>query len=60
VYVNLHTVIINIPRCNKCTDVAVLCLVFLQLQEIMVQGAVEVVVDMEGGAVIEFLQACHG
>ncbi|KAK2512042.1 hypothetical protein Q9233_016499 [Columba guinea] len=29
-------------------------------EETMVQEAVEEVVDMEGGAVIEFLQACHG
>ncbi|KAF4799223.1 Heterogeneous nuclear ribonucleoproteins A2/B1 [Turdus rufiventris] len=29
-------------------------------EETMVQGAVEEVVDMEGGAVTEFLQACHG
>lgn len=43
----------------KYTDVTVLVF-FLQLQETMVQGAVEEVVDMEGGAVTEFLQACHG
>lgn len=30
------------------------------VEETMVPGAVEEVVDMEGGAVTEFLQACHG
>lgn len=44
---------------KKCIDGIILFLV-LQLQETMVQGAVEEVVDMEGGAVTEFLQACHG
>lgn len=49
----------NIPRLKRCTDGTILFLV-LQLQETMVQGAVEEVVDMEGGAVTEFFQACHG
>lgn len=37
-----------------------LLFVFLQSQETMVQGVVEGVVVMEGGAVTEFLQACYG
>ncbi|KAK2526328.1 hypothetical protein Q9966_010914 [Columba livia] len=43
------------------TRVAVMEVVMTTMEEeTMVQEAVEEVVDMEGGAVTEFLQACHG
>lgn len=56
--VNLHTVIKAFLDLESVL-MQPFC-VFLQLQETMVQGAVEEVVDMEEGAVTEFLQACHG